>query len=480
MLPIERNTPALLIGGEWITADDRASEPVINPASEEEFCRVPIATKDDIAASLAAAAQGFGVWRATMPIERSRVLRRAAELIRQRSDILASDMTREQGKPLAEARAEILSAADLFEWFAEECRRDYGRIVATQVQHHDVHVVSEPIGPVAAFTAWNFPAVVPGRKIAGALAAGCSLIIKPAEETPLTVVSMAQALLDAGLPPGVMNILYGDPAMISSALVASPVIRKVAITGSTRVGKLLAAQAAEHMKPGTYELGGHSPVIVCEDADAVRAADLVGAAKFRNAGQVCTSPNRIYVHEKAFEAFAGRMIEIAGKLRVGDGADPATTMGALTNKRRLEAVSHLVDDAVAKGARLATGGKRVGNRGYFYAPTVLCDVPDNADVMTVEPFGPIAPLQRFSNLEEAILRANAQPYGLAAYAFSSSPTTLKRVASGLDAGLVGVNTCLVAHHEAPFGGVKQSGYGREGGSEGMAAYRTIKSISVAS
>lgn len=471
-------SPALLVGEQWITAKDRSSLPVVDPATEEVFCEVPVATPDDIGAALNAASDGFQVWRATLPIERSRILRGAAKLLRQRVEALAIDMTREQGKPLVESRAEILSAADLFEWFSEETKRVYGRIVASQLRGHDVHVVSEPIGPVAAFTAWNFPAVVPGRKIAGALAAGCSIVIKPAEETPLTVVNIAKALLDAGLPAGVLNILYGTPDQISSALVASPIIRKVAITGSTRVGKLLASQAAALMKPGTYELGGHSAVIVCDDADAVKAADTVAAAKFRNAGQVCTSPNRIFIHDRVYDAFSSRLAANAQRLTVGNGLATGTMMGALTNRRRLDAVTELVDDAKTKGANVLAGGRRLGNQGYFYAPTVLGDVPDGADIMAIEPFGPIAPLQRFNDLDEAVERANATPFGLAGYVFSASAERLKDVTSRLEAGMVGANTCSVAHHEAPFGGVKESGYGREGAIEGLAAYCVLKSITV--
>lgn len=471
-----REKPALVIGADWIGPAERRSEPVVNPATEEELCRVPVATADDVAAAIAAAEAAFRAWRKTLPIDRSRILRRAAEIMRDRLEELAICITLEQGKPLAESRAEINMSADLFDWFAEEARRSYGRVIPGKVPGLSLTAVAEPIGPVAAFTAWNFPALVPARKVAGAVAAGCSIVVKASEETPITAVEIARALRDAGLPDGVVNVLYGDPDSISSALVASPQIRKITITGSTRVGKLLARRAADGMKPGTYELGGHSPVIVFGDVDVDKVVGLLAAAKFRNAGQVCTSPNRFFVHESVHDRFVARLATIASDLPVGNGLDEANLMGALTNQRRLDHVAELVEDAMDRGAHLRCGGMRIGNRGYFYAPTVLTDVPAEARLMAEEPFGPVVPIQRFSSVEDAVARANAVPFGLAAYVFSRSAETTREVSAELEAGMVGVNSCLVSHNEAPFGGVKESGYGREGAIEGLEAYQVKKLI----
>lgn len=473
---VVREKPALVIGADWVGAADRPSQAVVNPATEEELCRVPVASAEDVAQAVSAAEAAFRAWRKTLPIDRSRILRRAAEIMRERLEELATCITLEQGKPLAESRAELAMSADLFDWCAEEARRTYGRIIPGRMPGLALTAVAEPIGPVAAFTAWNFPALVPVRKIAGAVAAGCSIVVKASEETPITAVEIARALRDAGLPDGVVNILYGDPDAISSALVAAPEIRKITITGSTRVGKLLARRAAEGMKPGTYELGGHAPVIVFEDVDVDKVVGLLAAAKFRNAGQVCTSPTRFFVHEGVHDSFVARFATIASDLPVGNGLEEANLMGALTNQRRLQHVTELVDDAVACGAHLRCGGMRIGNRGYFYAPTVLTDVPAEARIMAEEPFGPIVSVQRFSTADDAIARANAVPFGLAAYLFSRSAETTRQVSAELEAGMVGVNSCLVSHNEAPFGGVKESGYGREGAIEGLEAYQVKKLI----
>ena len=473
---IPGDNPCLVIGDSWIHSDQRTHVPVINPATEETVCHVPVATADDIQLAIATSVQGFETWRKTLPIDRSRVLRSAADRIRERADDIAKLMTLEQGKPLAEARAETLSTADLFEWFSEEARRSYGRIVASQVPGLALNVMAEPIGPVAAFTAWNFPMVVPGRKIAAAIAAGCSIIIKPSEETPLCVVEIARCLRDAGLPNGVLTVLYGDPAQISETLLAAPEIRKVAITGSTRVGKILARLAADTMKPGTYELGGHSPVLVFGDADAEGAAAQLAAAKYRNAGQVCTSPSRFFVHRDIVEPFTESYLAHVDKIVVGDGLQDGVAMGPLSNERQLQHISDLVSDAVTHGAQLAAGGHRIGNTGYFYEPTVLSNVPDTARIMLEEPFGPVTAIQTFDTTDDAIAKANMLDVGLGSYVFSSSPETMIRVAGELQAGMVGVNTCLIAHHEAPFGGVNQSGYGREGGVEGLEAYQIKKLV----
>ena len=471
-----RSQPALLVAGRWIEADERETIPLVNPATEEVIGGVPVASVVDVRQALEAAASAFTSWRNTLPYARSQILRGAAALIRQRAEGMAICLSAEQGKILAEARAEVLTCADLFDWFAEECRRSYGRIVESRAKGVQLHVVSEPVGPVAAFCTWNFPGLVPARKIGASLAAGCSVIVKASEETPSTTVQLAQALTDAGLPDGAVNILFGDAAAISTQLIASPHIRMVSLTGSTRVGKIIAGLAAERMKPGIFELGGHNPVIVFDDADIDKAVAECAAAKFRNAGQVCIAPDRFFVHESVHDRFVDKMVDYASDLQVGDGLDPGSRMGALTNRARLDEVTSLVDDAVGLGARLCFGGARIGNRGYFYSPTILSDVPDDAMVMQVEPFGPIAPIQRFRTMEDAMEKANRLAYGLASYLFSRSPKTIAEASASLEAGLVGVNTCLVSHHEGPLGGVKESGYGREGSVEGLRAYQTIKLV----
>lgn len=474
--PVANLSPALLVGDAWIGTPDRDAISVTNPATEEEICRVPVATASDISAALGAAQEAFGAWRDTLPIERSRILRQAAQILRERLPEISLGLTMEQGKILAEARAEVASVADLFDWFAEEARRIYSRGVASQVPGLDLKVVSEPVGPIAAFATWNFPALVPARKMAAAIAAGCTIVIKPAEETPNTAVALGRALRDAGLPPGVLNILFGNPDQISSALLGSPIIRKLSVTGSTGIGKMLARQAAETIMPAIYELGGHAPAIIFEDADIDKAVHVLAAAKFRNAGQVCLSPSRFLVHEGVHDAFVDRMVSSARALKVGDGQDEGHTMGALTNSRRLTEVQAMVEDAAAGGAQLRCGGSRVGNIGYFFAPTVLTEVPDDARIMSVEPFGPIVPVQRFTSFEEVIAKANALPFGLASYVFAKSSATISRAASRIEAGLVGINSCAVSHHESPLGGVKQSGHGREGGIEGLEAYLVKKLI----
>lgn len=464
----------LLIGGLWVDADSRQSLSLTDPATEAEIGRVPIATPQDVDAALAAADKVAPVWAATTPIARARILRGAADLIRQRADAIARSMTREQGKILAESRAEVMAAADLFDWCADEGRRSYGRIIASTLPGHRLEVTSEPIGVVAGFTAWNFPSVVPVRKIAAALAAGCPIIIKPSEETPSTICAYAEALLAAGLPEGAISVLYGDPAAISQQLIASPVIRKIAITGSTPVGKLLAQQAAERIIPGTYELGGHSPVIVLPDADLDHAVPIIAASKFRNAGQVCVSPNRFFVHESIKGEFTSRMVAHAENLKLGNGLQDGITMGPLTNERRMVDVDALVQDAIAQGATLETGGARAGNRGWFYQPTVLSNVPDTARIMQVEPFGPVAPIQGYSDLDAALAKANNTAYGLAAYVYGRDAGALAHVRNNLAAGMVGINTAAVAQHEGPFGGIRDSGYGREGGPDVLRPYLTEK------
>ena len=470
----------LVIDGERLSASTHPGEPVINPATGGVLTELPHATAADLDRALDAAARAFVGWRRTTPLERSRILRRGADLIRERLDAIALIMTLEQGKPLAESRAEISHGVDVLDWYAEEGKRAYGRIIPSRNAGVRQLVDHEPLGVAVAFTPWNFPALTPCRKIGGALAAGCTLILKAAEETPGTAVEIVRALHDAGLPPGVLNLVFGDPAKVSSHLIASPISRKVSFTGSVPVGRLLLKQAAEGLKRSTLELGGHSPVLVFDDADADAAAVALAGGKFRNAGQVCISPTRFYVHEKVFDQFTDRFVAAAKALKVGNGADADVTMGPLVNARRVEAMERFVADAQARGGEVRTGGQRLGNAGFFFEPTVITDVPDDALLMTEEPFGPVAPVVRFSDFDEVIARANSLPFGLAAYAFARSNATVMAVGEALKAGMVGVNTLAISTPETPFGGVRDSGHGQEGGIEGLQAYLDVKLIAQAS
>jgi succinate-semialdehyde dehydrogenase/glutarate-semialdehyde dehydrogenase len=468
---------SLLIDGTWVSGDGRIEQPVINPATGETLGALPHASTADLDRALAAAQRGFEIWRAVSPYDRAKVLRRAADLIRERQEHIATQLTLEQGKPLAEARGEVASAADLFDWNAGEGRRSYGRLVPPRTKGHRQMVVREPVGPVAAFTPWNFPANLPARKISSALAAGCSCIIKPAEETPGTSIAIARAVQDAGLPAGVLNVVFGVPAEISQYLIASPIIRKITFTGSTAVGKLLAKLAADGVKRTTMELGGHAPVVVFEDADADKAAELSAVGKFRNAGQVCISPTRFYVHERSHSAFVERFTELARQLPVGAGLAPSSKMGPCANPRRIDAMESLIADARDRGAKVTVGGSRIGNEGFFWEPTVLVDVPNDARIMNTEPFGPVAVINRFQQFDDVVAQANRLPYGLAAYAFTESERTATAIGDALETGLVGINTFQITVPETPFGGVKESGYGSEGGIEGLDAYLTTKFIS---
>ena len=467
---------ALMIDNEWRPGAEGRWAPILNPADETVVGRHAVATIADLDAALASAQRGFALWRAVAPLARSAVLRKAADLIRERRETLATRLTLEQGKPIAQALGEIEGCARAFDWCAEEGRRTYGRILPNNTPGLSLQVRREPIGPVAAFTPWNFPASQAAQKIAAALAAGCSIILKGPEDAPSPCAGLAQCLIDAGLPPGVLSLVFGDPPMISEHLIASPITRKVSFTGSVPVGKHLAGLAAAQMKPCTMELGGHGPVLVFDDVDPAAVAAAMVGSKFRNAGQVCISPTRFIVHERVYAPFVEAFVAGAEALKLGDGLDPATEVGPLVNEKRLRAVEAIVADALASGARLRTGGERFGNSGYFYKPTVLTDVPDSARVLHDEPFGPIALIAPFSDREEAMERANATPYGLAAYAFSASQDNAAFVADRFETGMVGVNTFAVGGSEAPFGGVKESGYGREGGIEGLDAYLVSKVV----
>ncbi len=469
----------LLIDGQWRPSLSGKTIDVIDPATEEKIGTVAQAGIADLDLALAAAAKGFGAWRRVAALERSKVLRRAAEILRERVEQIALLMTLEEGKPLIEARLEILAGADTLDWFAEEARRAYGRIVPARSEAVLNLVIKEPVGPVAAFTPWNFPITQIVRKLGAALAAGCSIIVKAPEETPASPAELIRAVVDAGAPDGAVNLVYGVPAEISAYLIPHPVIRKISFTGSTTVGKQLAALAGQYMKRVTMELGGHAPAIVCDDADLDVAVKLLGNAKFRNAGQACISPTRFLVQEKVYEPFLEKFIAVAQALKIGNGCDEDTRMGPLANARRIATLESLIADATAQGAKLMLGGKRLGNKGYFFAPTVLAGVPVTARAMNEEPFGPIALVNRFRDVEEAIAEANRLPYGLASYAFARSTKTATALAQSVEAGMLTINHIGFAQPELPFGGVKDSGYGSEGGLEAIEAYLATKLVTQA-
>jgi len=467
---------ALYIDGKWLPRDGREAEEVINPATEKSLGTLPHASAADLDLALAAAAKGFKLWRATSPYDRAKIMRRAADLIRERQEAIARTLTLEQGKIIAEARIEVAVSADIIEWYAEEGRRAYGRVIPGRVAGTRQMMIQEPVGPVAAFTPWNFPTLTPARKIGGALAGGCSLIIKASEETPGSCVEIVRAFADAGLPAGVLNLVFGVPARVSEHLIASDIIRKISFTGSVPVGKHLVALAAQGMKRTTMELGGHSPVVVFGDIDPEKTAETAVAGKYRNAGQVCISPTRFYVHETVHDRFVKRFTEAAKGLALGDGLADGTKMGPLANPRRLDAMEGFVADAKKRGAKIAAGGSRHGNQGFFFAPTVITDIPEDARMMKEEPFGPVAPITPFKSFDEVVERANSLPFGLAAYAFTGSSKTATLIADALEAGMVGVNTFAISTPETPFGGIKDSGHGHEGGIEGLEAYTNKKFV----
>ena len=468
----------LLINGEWQDAADGRTLPVFNPATGAEIGRVAHAGVADLDRALAAAQKGFEAWRDVPAIERARTMRRAAALVRERADSIAAVLTQENGKPLAEAKIETMAAADIIEWFADEGLRVYGRLVPSRNPAVRQMVVKDPVGPVAAFTPWNFPINQAVRKVSAALTTGCSILVKAAEETPAAPAALLRAFVDAGVPAGVVGLVYGNPAEISSYLIPHPVIRKVSFTGSTVVGKQLAALAGQHMKRVTMELGGHAPVIIAEDADLELAVKSSGAAKFRNAGQVCISPTRFLVHESVRNDFAAALARHAQSLKVGDGLAEGTQMGPLANPRRVVAMTSLLEDAVQRGATVAAGGVRLGEQGNFFAPTVITDVPLDARVFNDEPFGPVAAIRGFNTLEEAIAEANRLPYGLAAYAFTRSLKNAHLLSQRVEAGMLWINQPALPLPEMPFGGVKDSGYGSEGGPEAVEAYLNVRSVAV--
>ncbi|MFC5498022.1 NAD-dependent succinate-semialdehyde dehydrogenase [Caenimonas terrae] len=470
----------LFIAGQWVDAADGRTLAVHNPATGKEIGRVAHAGKADLDQALAAAQKGFETWRDMTAIERNKIMRKAAGLMRERAGAIGAVLTQEQGKPLAEAKGEAMAAADIIEWFADEGLRIYGRIVPSRFNLNVRQmVVKDPVGPVAAFTPWNFPINQVVRKVAAALSAGCSMLVKAPEETPAGPAALIQAFVDAGIPPGVLGLVYGNPAEISSYLIPHPVIRKITFTGSTPVGKQLAALAGQHMKRVTMELGGHAPVIVCEDADIALAVKSAGAAKFRNAGQVCISPTRFLVHNSIKKEFADAFTKYATGLKVGDGSLEGTQMGPLANPRRLTAMAEFTQDAVKRGATVMSGGERIGDAGNFWQPTILSDVPLEAKVFNDEPFGPMAAIRGFDQLEDAIAEANRLPFGLAGYAFTRSLKNADLLARRVEVGMLWMNMPAMPSAEMPFGGVKDSGYGSEGGPEAVEAYLNVRSVSIA-
>lgn len=478
------NTPKytdtrLLIANSWSEGTGRRSLPVVNPATGDVIGVVAQAERADLDRALDAASVGFAAWKRVSIYERSKTLRRAAELLRERAEIIAPLLTLEQGKTLPEAKAEIANSADTIDWFAEEGRRAYGRVIPARAEGVYQLVLKEPVGPVAAFTPWNFPLFQIVRKVAPALAAGCSIIVKAPEETPASPAELVRAFVDAGVPPGVVNLVYGDPADISSYLIAHPVIRKISFTGSTAVGKQLAALAGAHMKRATMELGGHAPVIVFDDADATLAARTMAAGKYRNGGQVCLSPTRFLVQEQVYDTFVQEFIAAAKQIKVGSGLDPETNMGPLANPRRIAAINANLEDATKHGGKVAAGGSRVGSKGNFFEPTVVTGLPNDAKVMNEEPFGPIAIINPFRSFDDAVREANRLPYGLAAYAWTKSTKTANAIASAVESGMISINHIGPAVPEVPIGGIKDSGYGAEGGLEGLESYLTSKFVSQA-
>ncbi len=470
----------LHVGGQWRAAQSGKTIDILNPATEERIGKLAHASTADLDEALEWAAKGFAQWRKLSAYDRGKAMRKAADLLRERLDKIATLMTMEQGKPLAEAKTELAGSADVIDWFAEEGRRAYGRVIPARLPGVYQMSLREPVGVVAGFTPWNFPVSQAVRKISAALAAGCAFILKGPEETPASCAELVRCYVDAGVPAGVVQIVFGVPAEISEYLIPHPTVKKVSFTGSTAVGKHLASLAGKHMKRVTMELGGHAPALVFDDADLDQAATILAANKFRNAGQVCVAPTRFLVQEGAYEPFLEKFVAKAEALKLGNGLDEGTTMGPLANDRRVSAMEDFIADAVGKGAKVRTGGKRSGNKGYFFEPTVLTDIPTDARVLHEEPFGPLALFLPFKSYEDAIAEANRLEYGLAAYAYTRNTGRVTALGSDIESGMVGINHHGLAMPETPFGGVKDSGYGSEGGAEGLEPYLVTKFVTQAS
>ena len=469
----------MLIDGEWTDGTSGKSQDILNPATGQSIGKVPHASTADLDRALAAAQKGFEQWRKVSAFERYKTMRKVAEIMRQRAPEIAKIMALEQGKPVGEALVETNLAGDLIDWFAEEARRTYGRIVPPRMGNVEQLVVKEPVGPVAAFTPWNFPINQAVRKVSAAVAAGCSIICKGPEDTPASCMELFRAYVDGGVPAGVVNLVFGVPHEVSEYLIPHPIIRKISFTGSTVVGKHLAALAGQHMKRATMELGGHAPAIVFEDADIKSAVSILAANKFRNAGQVCVAPTRFLVQDKVYDQFLDEFVSTVKAIKVGPGIDPESRMGALVSQRRVDAMEGFVADAVQRGAKIETGGKRMGNEGFFFEPTVLTNVSKEARIMNEEPFGPLAPVARFSTYDEVVSEANRLPYGLAAYAYTRSAKTAAALSQDVESGMVSINHHGLALPEVPFGGMKDSGYGSEGGLEAIEGYLNTKFVTQA-
>ncbi|MEO6984884.1 MAG: NAD-dependent succinate-semialdehyde dehydrogenase [Paralcaligenes sp.] len=467
---------ALYIDGEFLGADGRKTQDVTNPSTLEVLGQLPHASTADLDRALAAAARAFETWRHSSPMKRSEILRRVGQLSRERAEEIGRNMTLDQGKPLSESVGEVMACSDHADWHAEECRRIYGRVITPRSPEVRQMVLREPIGVCAAFTPWNFPYNQAIRKICAAIGAGCTIILKGPEDSPSAVMAIARAFHDAGLPAGVLNIVWGIPSEVSEHLIRSPIVRKVSFTGSVPVGKHLAALAGAHMKRVTMELGGHSPVLVFDDADIDRAAKQLARFKVRNAGQVCVSPTRFYVHEKAYDQFLESFVKTLKTVKVGDGLDPETQMGPLAHERRVPTMTKFVENAVKMGGKVVLGGEPLQRVGHFFAPTVITDLPEDSMLMTEEPFGPIAPITRFSDTDDVIKRANSLPFGLSSYVFTNSLQTATKVANGIEAGMVNINHFGSALPETPFGGIKDSGIGSEGGTETFDGYLVTKFV----
>ena len=464
------------IDGKWQKSSSGETYDVINPATEEVIGKASKANSEDIQKALKSAEKGLKIWRNTSPWERSKIIRKISELMKQRIDILSKWLTLEVGKPLTEGPGEIGGAADIFEWNSEETKRIFGEINQSRFPNTKIHVIYQPVGVVAALIPWNFPVVLASRKISTALAAGCSVIVKPDVITPGSVMEIVDICREAGVPPGVVNLLSGDPAGISEELIKSDIVKKISITGSTRVGKLILKQAAEKVQRVTMELSGHSPFIVFDDVDLNKVTDMAITSKFRNNGQVCISPNRFYIHESKKDEFANLMVEKTKKLKIGNGMDKDTLLGPLCTKQRLEGVEKLVETTKKEGGKILLGGKRDANfnKGYYYEPTIFDDIKDNFTIMKEEPFGPIVPILSFKNFDEVMDRANDNDLGLCSYVYTTDLKKANKASEILETGCVAVNTPVVAVAEAPFGGIKQTGYGREGGSMAIKDYLNIK------
>lgn len=469
-------TLALYIDGEFLAGDGRKTQPVLNPSTLEELGQLPHASTADLDRALNAAQRAFESWRHSSPMKRSEILRKVGQLSRERAQEIGRNMTLDQGKPLAESVGEVMACSDHADWHAEECRRIYGRVITPRAPEVRQMVLREPIGVCAAFTPWNFPYNQAIRKICAAIGAGCTIILKGPEDSPSAVMAIARAFHDAGLPPGVLNIVWGVPSEVSDYLIRSPIVRKVSFTGSVPVGKHLAALAGAHMKRVTMELGGHSPVLVFDDADVGRAAKQLARFKVRNAGQVCVSPTRFYVHEKIYDRFLADFVDCLKNVKVGDGLDPETQMGPLAHERRVPTMTKFVENALERGGKVVLGGEPLKRVGYYFAPTVVTDLPEDSMLMTEEPFGPIAPIVRFSDTDDVIRRANSLPFGLSSYVFTNSLQTATKAANNIEAGMVNINHFGSALPETPFGGIKDSGIGSEGGAETFDGYLVTKFV----